>query len=721
MPDKQVKPNKDKEQMEQAMVLLASTIRGNKGTASRLYNDDPFAYGAIGEILRFFGKEPTVEKNSEIEDVHERLDRTLRENDLLRRSVNLEGTWWQQASEPMLGYTLEGDMIALLPHRGGYRYYDAKSAKYIKLTKSSAADIDNEALCFYRCLPEEKIGLKRLLRFVFTALRLNDWALALLVPLFLALVGMFLPYANSYLFSAVLPSGELALLLSVATLLVGAACSTALLTMSKTLVFSRIREKIKLQVEAAAMHRVLSMPTDFFRQYNSGELSNRLLKITQLCSDISSVLFSSFTSAVFSLVYFVQIFVYAPSLVLPAAIIIISTFLVLAIQVAMQSRYAGKLYDKQSKLSGFIFMLLAGVQKIKTAGAERRAFSQWAKTYSETTTLLYNPPTFLLIAPVLTTVLGNLGLLIVYVSASMSAVSQSDFMAFSTAYGLLTGSVLALAKTAETIASIQPTLEMAKPILEEIPERSSGQIFADNITGNIRGDHLCFRYQAEGPLILNDVSFQVEKGDYIGIVGDTGSGKSTILRLLLGFEKSESGSVYYDGQDIDNLDVKSLRRCIGTVLQNGKLIQGSILSNIVLAAPWLGLDEAWEASRAAGIADDIEQMPMGMQTIIGEGSGGISGGQRQRILIARALVTKPKIIILDEATSALDNVGQKAVMEAMAALDNTRIVVAHRLSTVRDCDKIYVLKKGRLVEEGNFDSLMDQQGEFYKLFKRQQI
>lgn len=703
------------------MVLLASTIRGNKDATSQLYKEDPFAHGAIGEILHYFGKHFSGGESSAKEDVHERLDRTLRENDLLRRSVSLEGTWWKAASEPMLGYDQAGDMIALLPHRGGYRYYDAKRAKYIKLTKSSAAEIETEALCFYRCLPAEKISLQRLLRFIATALRPGDWALALIVPLFLALVGMFLPYANNYLFSAVLPAGQLKLLLPVGTLLVGVACSTALLTMSKTLVFNRLREKIKLQVEAAAMHRVLSMPTDFFRRYNSGELSSRLANITQLCSDISSVLFSSLTSAVFSLVYFAQIFIYAPSLVVPAAIVIVTTFLVLTIQVVMQSRYANRLYHKQSKLSGFVFMLLAGVQKIKIAGAERRAFTQWAKTYSESAKLLYNPPSFLLVAPVITTVLANLGLLLIYVSAATSGISQSDFMAFSTAYGLLTGSILALAKTADTIASVRPTLEMAKPILAQIPERSSGKLSVDNISGNIRGDHLCFRYQEKGPLVLDDVSFQVKKGEYVGIVGDTGSGKSTILRLLLGFEKPTGGSVYYDGQDLENLDVKSLRRCIGTVLQNGKLIQGSILSNIVLAAPWLGSEEAWAACEAAGIAADIKAMPMGLQTIIGEGSGGISGGQRQRILIARALVTKPQIIILDEATSALDNVAQRAVMEAMEALDNTRIVVAHRLSTVRDCDKIYVMKKGQIVESGNFSALMAQGGEFAKLFKRQQI
>ena len=207
----------------------------------------------------------------------------------------------------------------------------------------------------------------------------------------------------------------------------------------------------------------------------------------------------------------------------------------------------------------------------------------------------------------------------------------------------------------------------------------------------------------------------------VAIVGKTGCGKSTLMRLLLGFEKPETGAIYYDGHDLESLDLRSVRQCIGVDLQNGKLFSGDIFSNIIITAPWKTLDDAWEAARIAGIEEDIKAMPMGMHTMLSEGGGGISGGQRQRLLIARAVVSKPKILYFDEATSALDNITQKQVSDSIAELKCTRLVIAHRLSTIRHCDRILVLDRGKIVEEGNYDTLMDKKGVFYDLVRRQTI
>ena len=177
--------------------------------------------------------------------------------------------------------------------------------------------------------------------------------------------------------------------------------------------------------------------------------------------------------------------------------------------------------------------------------------------------------------------------------------------------------------------------------------------------------------------------------------------------------------MYYDGQDLKSLDVRSIRQHMGVVLQNGKLFAGDIFSNIIIAAPWSTLDDAWEAARVAGMEEDIKAMPMGMHTIISEGSGGISGGQRQRLLIARAICSKPKILFFDEATSALDNITQKHVADSLAGLGCTRLVIAHRLSTVINCDRILVMDRGRIVEEGTFDELMEKQALFYEFAQRQ--
>ncbi|MDO5440671.1 MAG: ATP-binding cassette domain-containing protein, partial [Erysipelotrichaceae bacterium] len=181
------------------------------------------------------------------------------------------------------------------------------------------------------------------------------------------------------------------------------------------------------------------------------------------------------------------------------------------------------------------------------------------------------------------------------------------------------------------------------------------------------------------------------------------------------------GAIYYDGHDIQSIDLKSLRRKIGTVMQNGKLFQGDIFSNIAISSPSLTLDEAWEACEIAGIADDIRRMPMGMNTIISEGSGGISGGQRQRLMIARAIAPKPRILIFDEATSALDNVTQRKVSEALDQLKCTRIVIAHRLSTIKHCDRILYLENGKILEDGTYDELIKLNGKFAELVERQRL
>ena len=272
-----------------------------------------------------------------------------------------------------------------------------------------------------------------------------------------------------------------------------------------------------------------------------------------------------------------------------------------------------------------------------------------------------------------------------YQMSVLSRVSVPDYMAFNSAYGVVTGAFMSLASTAMTFAEIGPVLKMAKPILEAEPEVAEGKRVITQLNGNIEVSNVSFKYENNGPLIVNNLSLKIKSGQYVAIVGTTGCGKSTLIRLMLGFEKPQKGAIYYDGKDLSTIDLKSLHRKIGTVMQDGKLFQGDIFSNITISAPWLTMDDAWEAAEYAGIADDIRQMPMGMFTLIAEGSGGISGGQKQRLMIARAVAPKPRILIFDEATSALDNITQKKISEFLDQLKCTRLVVAHRLSTIRQC------------------------------------
>lgn len=280
---------------------------------------------------------------------------------------------------------------------------------------------------------------------------------------------------------------------------------------------------------------------------------------------------------------------------------------------------------------------------------------------------------------------------------------------------------MSLASIALTVANIKPVYEMIKPILDALPEVSEGKRVIERLSGGIELNNVSFRYNDDMPSVVNNLSLKIHPGQYVALVGATGCGKSTLMRLMLGFETPQKGAIYYDGKDLSTIDLKSLRRRIGVVMQNGKLFSGDVFSNITISAPWLTLNDAWEAAELAGIADDIRRMPMGMNTIISEGSGGISGGQRQRLLIARAIAPKPKILMFDEATSALDNLTQKRVSESLDKLKCTRIVIAHRLSTIRRCDRILYLEGGKISEDGNYDELIAKNGKFAELVARQRL
>lgn len=367
------------------------------------------------------------------------------------------------------------------------------------------------------------------------------------------------------------------------------------------------------------------------------------------------------------------------------------------------------------------YSLITGIQKIKLAGAEKRAFARWGNLYAKSAKMMYNPPMFIKINSVISLAISLAGTIIMYSMSVRSGISVADYYAFNTAYGMVSGSFMALAGIALSAAQIRPILTMVKPFFDTIPEISDGKQVLTRLSGGIELNNVSFRYDENMPLVVDDMSLKIRPGQYVAIVGKTGCGKSTLMRLLLGFERPQKGALYYDGKDLERIDLRSLRRRIGVVMQNGKLFLGDIYSNIIISAPWLSQSDAWEAAELAGIADDIRKMPMGMNTVISEGSGGISGGQRQRLMIARAIAPKPKILMFDEATSALDNLTQKKVSESLATLKCTRIVIAHRLSTIKQCDRIIVLDKGKIIEDGKYDELIAANGFFAELVARQRL
>jgi len=378
-----------------------------------------------------------------------------------------------------------------------------------------------------------------------------------------------------------------------------------------------------------------------------------------------------------------------------------------------------KFTEGSAKLSGLEYNLFAGIQKLKLTGSENRAFTRWLDHYSESARYIYNPSFSGRLYPALTAFFGFGGTMLIFWSTMANGVSTSDYIAFSSAFGMITASIVQLNTVIPEVAKIPPLLNSIKPILEAVPEMEDKAPQVEDLFGGIEVSGVSFRYQEDGPLILDDLSLKIEPGEYVGIVGKSGCGKSTLMRLMLGFEQPLTGGIYYDNYDLAKVDKASLRRKIGCCLQSGSLFTGDLFHNITITAPWATHDDAWEALRMACLDEDVRRMPMGLHTVVSEGGGGFSGGQKQRILIARALISNPEIIFFDEATSALDNISQKAVSDNLDQLMCTRVVIAHRLSTIRHCDRIIVLDKGKIAEEGTFEELMENKGLFYEMSIRQ--
>ena len=489
----------------------------------------------------------------------------------------------------------------------------------------------------------------------------------------------------------------------------------------RSLCMTRLGIKTSLSVEAAVMSRMMNLPPRFFREYSSGELSSRLDSVSQLCDLLLGNVFSMGLTSLMSLLYITQIFRFAPALVIPSIVLILVTVGIGLISALMQMKISKQMMELSAKEHGMSYALITGVQKIKLAGAEKRTFSRWARAFSQSAELSYNPPLFIKVSGVISTAVSLAGTILLYYLAVKTRVSPSEYIAFNASFGMVFGAFSSLTSVALTVAQIKPIMEMSEPILKTEPESAENKAMVTRLSGSIELSNVYFRYSDSMPYVVDGMSLKIKAGEYVAIVGTTGCGKSTLMRLMLGFETPEKGAIYYDGKDMSKLDLHSLRRRIGVVMQDGSLFQGDIYSNIVISAPQLTLDEAWQAAEIAGIADDIRAMPMGMQTVIGEGQGGISGGQKQRLMIARAVAPKPRILMFDEATSALDNRTQKQVSDALEKLKCTRIVIAHRLSTIKHCDRILVLDKGHIMEDGTYDELIAKNGFFAELVARQRL
>ena len=710
----------DSRLLEDSFVQLAGVVMGGKD-AQKMDDERIITSNAIEEALKYFHfKSVPIPKN--ITDPMEQLEYAIRPHGVMYRDVELPEGWYKDAYGPMLSHTKNGTPIALIPSTiSGYTYKDPETGQTVRVNSRTAENIEGQGIVLYKPLPQKKLGVRDLIRYMRNSLAASDLTMVLMATFAVTLIGLVMPRLVKALTGPVLQSGSTRALVGIAICMVCVSASSQLMTSVRGLAVSRLDLKTSVAVQSAMMMRIMSLPASFFRQYSPGELRSRAMSVSQLCNILLGMVMTSALSSVASLLYITQIFKFARILVIPSLLIMLITVAFSTAATMIQMSINRRQMDLAAKESGMSYSMISGVQKIKLAGAEKRIFARWLNLFAQEAELTYNPPLFIKINSVIISGITLVSNIVLYYLSVRSGIDQSSYFAFMSAYGMVMGAFTALSGTALSAAQIQPILEMAEPFLKVEPETTSGREIVTRISGGVEMDHVSFRYSDDMPYILKDMSFKVKAGEYVAIVGKTGCGKSTLMRLLLGFEKPEKGAVYFDSKDINSLDLGSLRRQIGTVMQSGGLFQGDIYSNIVITDPGLSLDDAWEAAEKAGIADDIREMPMGMHTIISEGQGGISGGQKQRIMIARAIAPRPKLLLFDEATSALDNRTQKQVSDALDKMGCTRIVIAHRLSTIKNCDRILVLDGGNIIEDGNYDELIEKGGFFAELVERQRL
>ena len=721
--DEQIRLRKlnDEVLLEESFLDMAGSVMGRQLQAS-LENNRIRTKNAIDAVLQSMNVR-SRDIPDDITELNDQLDYLLEPHGIMRRAVYLPPGWYKDAAGSMLLIYKEGKIpVAVLPGKiNGYEFTDPVTLKTSRINDSTQKLFEETGLCFYKPFPQKKLGIKDLLLYMALSRSVSDHAMILASSAILTGIGGILPMLTKLAYGRVLKSGEMNMLLALTFFMISVSIGHLMFGTVSNMITQAVQTKQSVAIEAAVMMRILSLPASFFRKFSAGELYSRVQSISELCKQLASAILSTGVTSLFSLVYIVQVFHYTPALVVPALAITLVTLVFSVVSTLLNTAISRESMKLAAQENGMNYAMITGIQKIKLAGAEKRAFARWARLYSKEAEYMYNPPMIIKMNSVISAAIGLIGTVVMYSAAIGSGVTYDNYMAFTASYGYISAAFMEISSIALIIAGIRPTIEMVTPILDQEPEVTGGRQIVTRLGGNIELNHVSFRYSETMPDVLDDLSIRIKSGEYVAIVGETGCGKSTLVRILLGFEKPRVGAVFYDGKDINSLDLRSLRRHIGVVMQNGKLLMGSIFENITISAPWLGLDDAWEAAEAAWIAQDIREMPMGMQTMISEGQGGISGGQKQRLLIARAIAPKPNVLIFDEATSALDNLTQRKVTEALDSYKCTRLVIAHRLSTIQACDRILVLRNGKIAEDGTYDELIAENGFFAELVERQRL
>ncbi|MEM9107531.1 MAG: ATP-binding cassette domain-containing protein, partial [Pseudomonadota bacterium] len=651
-----------------------------------------------------------------------RLDNLLEHADLAGRPIALKGAWWQSLRIPAIIWTREGTPHAFAPtgRVGGY-VFDPVSGTRRKIDAGIASNYKTMAHSVQATLPVDRVGFWDLVKLGFQGSRRDIGFLALFGAAG-ALVGLLTPVVTAILVNTAIPESDLRTVLELSLVLVGVAVAVTVFRFLEATAVLRLETLFEAKVQPAIWHRLLRLPADFFRDFESGNLAQRLMGISQIRTLLSQGVASAVLGGVFAVLNFAVMLYFGGSLTLVAVVLSLLTVLVALVVNVLKVRRLRQSVAALDNLAGLSLQSLVMIEKLRVASAENRFLARLlgllakARRHDYRARMADNAlQTYNAAIPLVST-----GLFIAVVGLVLETPPLTgDFVAFTAAYGTYVAGLTGLLASVSAAMAGVVLFERMQPILEATPEHADKTGDVPALSGDIEFSGVTYRYRPDAPAALHNVSFKVRSGQFAAIVGPSGSGKSTLVRLLLGFDSPEEGNILFDGRELAHLSKGAVRSQCGVVLQNNRLLGGSIHECICGSKP-LTRDETWAAAEKAGLADTIRNMPMGLDTIVNS-ERSISGGERQRLMLARALAGDPAVLVLDEATSALDNATQAGVAQTLAGLEVTRIVVAHRLSTILDADVVFVLEDGQVSEAGTVDELLSAGGTFAKMAERQQL
>ncbi|KPC58653.1 NHLP bacteriocin export ABC transporter permease/ATPase subunit [Streptomyces chattanoogensis] len=711
-----------RERADQALLAsIGRQDRGGRGTqADRAADDTTFAVcRTVAEAAGITLTEPP--RGGAVNDRITPVERIAVSSRIRTRAVRLTGRWWRTNTGPLVGHRAKsGAPVALLWRRGRYEAVNPVSGLRLRIGKDNADELEPRAVMFYRPLPERPMTMWRLMRFSLRDTRTDVRNLAVSGLVTVGL-GALVPIATGRVLGVYVPAAERSLIVQVALAVIISSIVTAAFMLLQNLTVLRMEGRIEAALQPAIWDRLLRLPTRFFTERSTGELASAAMGISAIRRVLSGVGPVAVQSVTVGAMNLVLLLLYSVPLALAAIgmlVVIGAVFLAMGM---WELRWQRRLITLTNKLNNQAFQTLRGLPKLRVAAAESFAYAAWAREFARSRELQQKAGRIKNLTTVLNTLylpLCTLTMFMLLAGPARGSMSAGSFLTFSTSLTMLLTSVTQITGAFVAAAAALPMFEQIKPVLDEAPEVRGASAQPGTLSGGIEAKKLSFRYTDDGPLVLDDVSLRVGPGEFVAIVGPSGCGKSTLLRLLIGFDRPTSGSVLYDGQDLAALDQAAVRRQCGVVLQNAQPLTGSIL-DCICGAEAFTPEEAMEAAEMAGLAEDIKRMPMGLHTMI-SGGGAISGGQRQRLMIAQALIRRPRILFFDEATSALDNETQRIVIESTRRLSASRLVIAHRLSTVMDADRVIVMSEGRVVEQGApADLLADTGGHLHELVRRQ--